>query len=1022
MSDQAGGTDADSGSQDALDELRARLRSSDTLLREVRAECAAADATRTDTGAGTDDTGSPGTANVTPNRGVHDTGTDASGALNGGLDPSDAAAQSPQLDTGECEAFARLWSAATGSGHITLTVIPAAGGATTTMTFKADAMSAMAKWIRRQQDQRKNVYFEVNETHPDCQKKPTKGQMIAALCRHADVDPVDDQFPYAEERNRLHRLAKHLHDDPVMPPTVVLDSGNGIYPLWVVARQLLTQPITETVEAENQTIEAAVGASGTFNIDRLLRLPGTLNYPNAKKLKLGRGVTRARVLDHSNRTYTADQAVGLGAHLHRLLTSSDLVRRHVEPVAQGKPKGGSKPGTKRTGVDRSAAALRIGAAIRRAGGSYEDMVARLRADPETADWCREKGEANSQRELHRIWDKAAGDYAKILAATEAAAKTAPETIVDVLIKEALKAGFLSEIERFWLCQNASKLSAVNNGTRDLVPAIKKQLNKAIRERDKHRDRQRRGDNDKDWLGRALCIEDGKPFGNLANAALALREALSLRDLIRYDEMLREPVLMRAAPGRPSGGRFPRPIGDEDVAAIQEWIQNAGLPTLTKDVTHQAIDLVARERSFHPVKEELEGVKHDGIWRIDTWLQTYLGADDSEYTTAIGKMFLISMIARIYQPGVKADYTWVMEGHQGTLKSTALRILGGRWYTDSLPDIRHKDASQHLNGKWLIEIGELAALGKSNAHKKAFLTRQEEQYRRPYGRRDVREERQCVFVCTVNDANYLDDETGARRFWPMLVGTINIEALTRDRDQLLAEALVLYRRGERWWPDADFEMTHIKPQQDARFDEDVWTGAVLEFLKNVDQSTVLQIAKGALDLTPKEIKRPDQDRIKRVLTRVGWEKGLRTREGRWWYSPAKKEELIKAGAWRTPQAPGTNGAKEAPAGQTGEAGDDAGQRRAAASEEGGASAALSAFVRDRCVVHEFRGVQIARLHDAYVYWCREHDHAPPMCREFVLAVQAIIPDVTTVESADDNGELICYFQGVDLVTDQERVTH
>jgi predicted P-loop ATPase len=121
-------------------------------------------------------------------------------------------------------------------------------------------------------------------------------------------------------------------------------------------------------------------------------------------------------------------------------------------------------------------------------------------------------------------------------------------------------------------------------------------------------------------------------------------------------------------------------------------------------------------------------------------------------------------------------------------------------------------SQHLQGKWLIEVGELSALNRAETTTlKAFITWQTERYRPSYGRKEVHQPCQSVFVGSTNDQSYLRDPTGGRRFWPVKVGTIDLEALAPDRDQLFAEAVQLYKSGVRWWPDKDFELEHIKPE-------------------------------------------------------------------------------------------------------------------------------------------------------------------------------------------------------------------
>jgi predicted P-loop ATPase len=390
-----------------------------------------------------------------------------------------------------------------------------------------------------------------------------------------------------------------------------------------------------------------------------------------------------------------------------------------------------------------------------------------------------------------------------------------------------------------------------------------------------------------WLQYCLYGPGRRPLNNLANVMTALRNDAAVRDMLAYDEMYCGEVIVQNIGGK-AGLPVPRPVQDVDITAIQEWLQLNGLPLVTTDTVHKAVDARSHERSFHPLRDYLDGLRWDGKPRVETWLSNYFGAVCDDYTKAIGKMFLVAAVARIFRPGCKVDYMMILEGLQGEYKSEACKVLGGEeWFSDQLPDTATagKDVSQHLRGKWIIELSELHAMGRAESNQlKSFITRTTEKYRRSFGRKEVIEPRQCVFIGTTNKSVYLRDETGGRRFWPVGTSTIDLEALKQDRGQLWAEAVQLFRDDVQWWPDRAFEAEHIKPEQEARYEVDPWEAPVADYLEGLIDPKVLitQVAKCALGfLSDARIGTSDARRIAVVLERVGWKRAPRQASGRYW---------------------------------------------------------------------------------------------------------------------------------------------
>ncbi|MCZ8133536.1 MAG: virulence-associated E family protein [Rhodobacteraceae bacterium] len=356
-----------------------------------------------------------------------------------------------------------------------------------------------------------------------------------------------------------------------------------------------------------------------------------------------------------------------------------------------------------------------------------------------------------------------------------------------------------------------------------------------------------------------------------NACLILEKDSSWGGVLAYDEFNAQTVLLRPIPEAvaPHASFISRHMTEADVIEAVRWFNRNGFPDATKNVTHDAILTVAGYNRFNPVQEYLEGLTWDGVQRVDSWLAKYLSAEDAPFVNAVGKAWLVSAVARALNPGIKADCMLVLEGRQGVGKSTAIRVLAGDdWFHDGLHDLSGKDASAGLRGKWIIELPELSAMRKSDVEAvKAFLSRTKERYRPAYGRTEVIEPRRCVFIGTTNRSDWLMDETGGRRFWPVTVGEVKLAELQSDRDQIWAEAVSLFHAGEPWWLDqaAEVEAANVVF---TRTVEDPWEADVISFVENRSEVSTRDILFG-LGITKDRLTKSDQMRVAGILARAGW---------------------------------------------------------------------------------------------------------------------------------------------------------
>ncbi|MDR3411597.1 MAG: VapE family protein [Formivibrio sp.] len=399
-----------------------------------------------------------------------------------------------------------------------------------------------------------------------------------------------------------------------------------------------------------------------------------------------------------------------------------------------------------------------------------------------------------------------------------------------------------------------------------------------------------------------------------NVFLVLQAHPAWQGVIGYDEFSAKIMKRRKTPFHSPPGEWMQ----EDDDQLGLWLlQRIGLLVKSTDALVRGVSMVAHKNRFHPLRNYLEGLKWDGVKRNHQWLTHAFaadcsGKDDAErtrrarYLELAGQIFLICMVKIAYEPG--SHYCLILEGLQGEGKSKALRALGGEWFCDT-PFTRVGDQNSYMaiQGAWLYEIAELDAFNRSDTTAiKAFMTQPVDRYREPYERRMKDRARQTVFSGTTNNQEYLKDDTGNRRFFPVLCAAVNHAWISEWREQLFAEAFHAWRNGALPYPSREDERTYFLPEQQERQIDDPWTEKFYRYLyTDIDGSllnkvTVYDLLTKAIGMTADKIdgNRSMATRAGKSMARLRWGQGRESSGARERFYTRPREPQVEAQAAAT----------------------------------------------------------------------------------------------------------------------------